>query len=71
MKLKKQFLWLLYPDIVEDNINDLFKYLTDKIAIPRDDFEEKQKDNNELNAREKTKNIIWNFGKESSEYIIN
>ena len=62
----------LYPDITEENINDLFDDLTKKMEIPKE-YEEKSKENdfNDSSSREKSKNIIIKFGKKNSEYIIN
>ena len=61
----------LYPNITDDNVNELFDDLTKKMDIPTDDYDDKQKDKNDPKAREKTKNIIIKFGKENSYYIIN
>ena len=61
----------LYPNITDDNVNELFDDLTKKMDIPTDDYDDKQKDKNDPKTREKTKNIIIKFGKENSHYIIN
>ena len=74
--ISKTIVWKakLYPDIIEGengNVNDLFNDLTKSMDIPKDEYNEKEKDKNDPKAREKIKNIIIKFGKENSEYIIN
>ena len=61
----------LYPNITDDNVDELFEDLKKKMDIPDDDFNEKESDKNDPKAREKTRNIIIKFGKENSNYIIN
>ena len=61
----------LYPDITDENVDELFEDLKEKMDIPDDDYNEKESDKNDPKAREKTKNIIIKFGKENSNYIIN
>ena len=60
----------LYPDITDDNIEELFDDLSKKMDIPNDDYDKEKRDKNDLKAREKTKNIIIKFGKENSNAII-
>ena len=72
--IEKKIEWnaTLYPDITDDNIDELFEDLEKKMDIPEEyDEKEKKKDKNDEKAREKTKNIIIKFGKENSNYIIN
>jgi len=61
----------LYPNITDDNVDELFEDLIKKMDIPDDDFNEKENDKNDSKVREKTRNIIIKFGKENSNYIIN
>lgn len=61
----------LYPNIIDDNVDELFEDLIKKMDIPDDDFNEKESDKNDPKVREKTRNIIIKFGKENSNYIIN
>lgn len=61
----------LYPNITDDNVDELFEDLIKKMDIPDDDFNEKESDKNDPKVREKTRNIIIKFGKENSNYIIN
>ena len=61
----------LYPDITDENIDELFEDLQKKMDIPDDDYNEKERNKNDPKAREKTKNVIIKFGKENSNYIIN
>ena len=61
----------LYPDITDENIDELFEDLKKKMDIPDDDYNEKERNKNDPKAREKTKNVIIKFGKENSNYIIN
>ena len=63
----------LYPDITDDNIEELFVDLEEKMDIPKEEYGEKkiQKDKNDTKIREKTKNIIIKFGKNNCNYIIN
>ena len=61
----------LYPDITDNNVDELFEDLQKKMDIPNDDYDENQRDNNDPKAREKTKNVIIKFGKANSNYIIN
>ena len=72
--ISKTIEWVatLYPDITDDNVDELFKNLQEKMDIP-DEYDETkiQKDKNNIKAREKMKNIIIKFGKENSNYIIN
>ena len=72
-KISKTIEWkaTLYPNLADDNIDELFEDLTKKMDIPDDDFSEKQKNKNDPKAREKTKNIIIKFGKTNSNYLIN
>ena len=72
-KISKTIEWkaTLYPNLTDDNIDELFEDLTKKMDIPDDDFSEKQKNKNDPKAREKTKNIIIKFGKTNSNYLIN
>ena len=74
--ISKTIVWKakLYPDIIDGNdgnINDLCNDLIKRMDIPKDGYNEKEKDKNDPKAREKIKNIIIKFGKENSEYIIN
>ena len=74
--ISKTIVWKakLYPDIIDGNdgnINKLFNDLIKRMDIPKDGYNEKEKDQNDPKAREKIKNIIIKFGKENSEYIIN
>ena len=74
--ISKTIVWKakLYPDIIDGkdgNINDLCNDLIKRMDIPKDEYNEKEKDKNDPKAREKIKNIIIKFGKENSEYIIN
>ena len=59
----------LYPDITEDNINDLFDDLKDKLNIPKENDEEELNIGN-LNFKEKMKNIVIIFGRENAKIII-
>ena len=72
--ISKTIEWVatLYPDITDDNVDELFDNLQKKMDIP-DEYDETkiQKDMNNIKAREKIKNIIIKFGKENSNYIIN
>ena len=63
----------LYPDITDDNIEELFEDLEKKMDIPNEEFDEKkiEKDKNDKKAREKTKNVIIKFGKKNFFYLIN
>ena len=72
-KISKTIEWkaTLYPNLADDNIDELFEDLTKRMDIPDDDFSEKQKNKNDPKAREKTKNIIIKFGKTNSNYLIN
>ena len=72
-KISKTIEWkaTLYPNLTDDNIDELFEDLTKKMDIPDDDYNEKQKNKNDPKAREKTKNIIIKFGKKNSNYLIN
>ena len=72
-KISKTIEWkaTLYPNLTDDNIDELFEDLTKKMDIPDDDYNEKQKHKNDPKAREKTKNIIIKFGKTNSNYLIN
>ena len=73
--LSKKIEWnaTLYPDITDDNIEELFEDLEKKMDIPNEEFDEKkiEKDKNDKKAREKTKNVIIKFGKKNSFYLIN
>ena len=64
--LSKKIEWnaTLYPDITDDNIEELFEDLEKKMDIPNEEFDEKkiEKDKNDKKAREKTKNVIIKFG---------
>lgn len=72
-KISKTIEWkaTIYPNLTDDNIDELFEDLTKKMDIPDDDYNEKQKHKNDPKAREKTKNIIIKFGKTNSNYLIN
>ena len=62
----------LYPDITDDNINELFEDLTKKMDILDDyDYNYKQKDKNDSKPSSKIKSIIIKFGKTNSNYLIN
>ena len=62
----------LYPDITEENIDDLFDNLTKKLDIPEEYKEIENNTNfNDSTSREKSKNIIIKFGIENSNYLIN
>ena len=62
----------LYPDITEENIDDLFDDLTKKLDIPEEYKEIENNTNfNDSTSREKSKNIIIKFGIENSNYLIN
>ena len=73
--LSKKIEWnaTLYPDITDDNIEELFEDLEKKMDIPNEEFDEKkiEKDKNDKKAREKTKNVIIKFGKKNFFYLIN
>ena len=73
--IEKKIEWnaTLYPDITDDNIDELFEDLIKKMDIPETEYDEKEikKYKNDEKAKEKTKNIIIKFGKENSNYIIN
>ena len=60
---------ILYPDLTEDNINDLFEDLGKQLEIPKDD-EIEINNYNDSKFREKSKNIIIKFGKNCLGYLI-
>ena len=71
--ISKKIEWIatLYPDITDDNVDELFEDLSKRMDIPNDDYDEKKKNKNDPTAREKTRNIIIKFGKTNSNYLIN
>ena len=61
----------LYPDINDDNIEELFKSLEENLNIP-DEFDELNIENQiDENSRKRSRNIIIKFGKMNSNYLIN
>ena len=74
--ISKTIEWIatIYPDITEDNVDELFEDLQRKMDIPVEENDQKEIDKNDKNdakAREKIKNVIIKFGKENSNYLIN
>ena len=74
-KIKIQIEWkaTLYPDITDENINELFEDLGKKMDIPKEEYDDEHKieNYNDSKIREKCKNIIIKFGKNNSNYLIN
>ena len=71
VKIKIEWRATIYPDITDDNINELFEDLTKKMDIPKKYDEINKIDFNDSDSREKSKNIIIKFGKNNSNYLIN
>lgn len=72
--LVEMFEWnaTIYPNITDDNIEELFESLEQNLNIP-DEYDE-IKDYNIIideDSRARTRNIIIKFGKENSNYLIN
>ena len=60
----------LYPDLTDENIDELFDNLSKKLNIPKE-FGELDNQNEDYNSRERSKNIIIKFGKQNVHYLIN
>jgi len=71
--ISKTIEWIatIYPNITEDNVDELFEDLSRKMDIPVEENDQKEIDKNDAKAREKIKNVIIKFGKENSNYLIN
>lgn len=58
-----------YPDITDDNIEELFESLEKNLNIP-EEFDENSENILE-DSRDRSRNIIIKFGKKNSHYLIN
>ena len=71
--ISKTIEWIatIYPDITEDNVDELFEDLVRKMDLPVEENDQMEIVKNDAKAREKIKNVIIKFGKENSNYLIN
>ena len=69
---KIEWIATIYPDIDDDNIEEVFESLENKLNIPNE-YNEIITDNKEddVQSRNKTNNIFIKFGKKNLEYLIN
>lgn len=69
---KIEWIATIYPDIMDDNIEDLFNSLEQNLNIP-DEFDEelKIKNSSDKDSRKRSRNIIIKFGKRNAYYLIN
>ena len=72
-KLNEKIEWdaILYPDINDGNIEDLFNSLEKGLNIPEEFDEEKNENYIDEDSRERTRNIVIKFGKKNLHYLIN
>ena len=72
--LVEKFEWnaTIYPNITDDNIEELFESLEQNLNIP-DEYDEIKNYNKIIDedSRARTRNIIIKFGKENANYLIN
>ena len=73
MLLNEKIEWnaILYPDINDGNIEDLFNSLEKGLNIPEEFDEEKIENYIDEDSRERTRNIVIKFGKKNLHYLIN
>ena len=62
---------ILYPDINDGNIEDLFNSLEKGLNFPEEFDEEKNEKYLDEDSRERTRNIVIKFGKKNLHYLIN
>ena len=69
--LKETMEWnaIFYPDITDNNLEDLFESLEKNLNIP-DEYEE-TKINLDEDSRKRSRNIIIKFGKKNVHFLIN
>ena len=63
----------IFPNLTDDNIDELFESLEQKLNIP-DEYDENDETHDNIideDSRKRTRNIIIKFGKENSNYLIN
>ena len=53
----------IYPDILDDNIEELFTSLQDNLIIPEELNELELESHNDEDSRKRSRNIIIKFGK--------
>ena len=72
-KLNEKIEWnaILYPDINDGNIEDLFNSLEKGLNFPEEFEEEKIENYIDEDSRERTRNIVIKFGKKNLHYLIN
>ena len=69
MEEKMEWNALLYPNITDDNLEELFSSLEQNLNIP-DKYEE-TKEHLDEDSRKKSRNIIIKFGKNNTDILIN
>ena len=72
-KLNEKIEWnaILYPDINDGNIEDLFNSLKKGLNFSEEFEEEKIENYIDEDSRERTRNIVIKFGKKNLHYLIN